>query len=118
MGLLEFTNRQVLITRVYADRVWGPAAATHLLYCMTIVFGVILILSNIFEQRPAFHIVTLTFLPVLFSAIRSSFRLIGVTEALPAGIAVFIAQPWLHTLLTIAITSFYIANFLPSLYTH
>src|SRR5207249_11787375 len=33
-GLLEFTTRQVLITRVYAGNVWWTAAATHLLYCM------------------------------------------------------------------------------------
>ncbi len=28
-GLLEFTNRQVLITRVYAEKMWAYAAATH-----------------------------------------------------------------------------------------
>ncbi len=116
-GLLEFTNRQVLITRVYADRVWGPAALTHLLYCLTIVFGVILILSNIFEQRPAFHIVTLTFLPVLLSAIRSSIRLIGVTEALPAGKSEIMGQAWIYILLTMAIPFFYLVNFVNSLVT-
>src|SRR5438445_7170136 len=35
-GLLEFTNRQVLITRVYAGNIWRSAAATQLLYCMTL----------------------------------------------------------------------------------
>src|SRR6202049_1308175 len=30
-GLLEFTNRQILITRVYAEKIWRGAAATHLL---------------------------------------------------------------------------------------
>jgi cellulose synthase/poly-beta-1,6-N-acetylglucosamine synthase-like glycosyltransferase len=71
-GLLEFTNRQVLITRVYAEKVWAAAAVTHLLYCMTLLLGVILILSNFFEQRPSFHIATLTFLPALLSSIRSA----------------------------------------------
>ncbi len=116
-GLLEFTNRQVLITRVYADRVWGPAALTHLLYCMTIVFGVILILSNIFEQRPAFHIITLTFLPVLLSAIRSSIRLIGVTEALPAGKSEILKQAWIYIVLTVFIPFLYLINFVNSLVT-
>jgi ceramide glucosyltransferase len=116
-GLLEFTNRQILITRVYADRVWAPAAITHLLYCMTLFFGAILILSDIFEQRPAFHIVMLTFLPVLLSAIRSSFRLIGVTEALPAGRSQIMGQGWIYILLTVFIPFLYLANFVNSLIT-
>ncbi len=116
-GLLEFTNRQILITRVYADKVWAPAAVTHLLYCLTLLFGAILILSDVFEQRPAFHIVMLTFLPVLLSAIRSSIRLIGVTEAVPAGRSQIMGQGWIYILLTVFIPFLYVANFVNSLIT-
>ncbi|HEY6266939.1 MAG TPA: glycosyltransferase family 2 protein [Candidatus Acidoferrum sp.] len=116
-GLLEFTNRQILITRVYADKVWAPAAATHLLYCLTLVFGLLLILSDTFQQRPAFHIVMLTFLPVLLSAIRSSIRLIGVTEAVPAGRSQIMGQAWIYILLTVFIPFLYVANFVNSLVT-
>lgn len=116
-GLLEFTNRQILITRVYADKVWTPAAVTHLLYCLTLVFGLLLILSDIFEQRPFFHIATLAFLPVLLSAIRSSIRLIGVTEALPAGRSQIMGQSWIYILLTVFIPFLYVVNFVNSLVT-
>ena len=116
-GLLEFTNRQILITRVYADKVWAPAAATHLLYCMTLLLGVISILSDIFEQRPAFHIAALTFLPVLLSSIRSSIRLVGVTEALPAGRSQIMGQAWIYILLTVFVPFLYVANFVNSLIT-
>ena len=116
-GLLEFTNRQILITRVYADKVWAPAAVTHLLYCLTLLFGAILILSDVFEQRPFFHIVMLTFLPVLLSAIRSSVRLIGVTEAVPAGRSQIMGQGWIYILLTVFIPFLYLANFVNSLIT-
>jgi ceramide glucosyltransferase len=116
-GLLEFTNRQILITRVYADKVWAAAAVTHLLYCMTLLLGGILILSDFFEQRPAFHIATLIFLPVLLSSIRSSIRLIGVTEALSAGRSEIAGQAWIYILLTIFIPFLYIANFVNSLIT-
>jgi ceramide glucosyltransferase len=116
-GLLEFTNRQILITRVYAEKVWAPAAVTHLLYCLTLLFGAVLILSDIFEQRPAFHIVMLTFLPVLLSSIRSSIRLIGVTEALPAGRSQIMGQAWIYILLTAFIPFLYVANFVNSLVT-
>jgi cellulose synthase/poly-beta-1,6-N-acetylglucosamine synthase-like glycosyltransferase len=116
-GLLEFTNRQVLITRVYADKVWGPAAFTHLLYCMTFLFGVVLILSDFFEQRPAFHIATLTFLPILLSSLRNSIRLIGVTECLPAERSQIMGQAWIYILLTILLPFFYVINFVNSLVT-
>ena len=116
-GLLEFTNRQILITRVYAEKVWKPATVTHLLYCMTMLLGVLLILSRFVEQRPAFDIVALTFLPVLLSAIRSSIRLIGVTEALPAGRSQIMGQSWIYILLTVFVPFLYVANFVNSLVT-
>jgi ceramide glucosyltransferase len=116
-GLLEFTNRQILITRVYASKLWGPAAFTHLLYCMTLLFGAILIWSNFFEQRPFFHVATLTFLPLLLSSIRSSIRLIGVTECLPAARSQIMGQAWIYILLTVLVPFLYVINFLNSLVT-
>jgi cellulose synthase/poly-beta-1,6-N-acetylglucosamine synthase-like glycosyltransferase len=116
-GLLEFTNRQILITRVYAQRVWAPAAATHLLYCVTLSLGLILILSDFFEQRPAFHIATLTVLPVLLSAIRNSIRLTGVTEALPAERSQITGQAWIYVILAVFVPFLYAVNFVNSLVT-
>jgi hypothetical protein len=116
-GLVEFTNRQILITRVYADKVWAPAAATHFLYCLTLVFGTLLILGDLLAQRPAFHLVTLTFLPVLLSAIRGSIRLIGVTEVLPAARSQITGLGWIYVLLTVFIPFLYVTNFLNSLVT-
>jgi len=116
-GLLEFTNRQILITRVYAQRVWAPAAATHLLYCVTLSLGLLLILSDFFEQRPAFHIATLTVLPVLLSAIRNSIRLTGVTEALPAERSQITGQAWIYVILAVFVPFLYAVNFVNSLIT-
>jgi cellulose synthase/poly-beta-1,6-N-acetylglucosamine synthase-like glycosyltransferase len=116
-GLLEFTNRQILITRVYANRVWAPAAATHLLYCLTLVLGAILVSSEFLQQRPAFHVMMLTFLPLLLSSIRSAIRLIGVTEALPAGRPQIMEQAWIYILLTVVIPFLYVVNFSNSLIT-
>ena len=116
-GLLEFTNRQVLITRVYADRVWGPAAFTHLLYCTTLLLGVVLIVSDFLQQRPAFHITMLTFLPIVLSSLRSSIRLIGVTECLPAERSQIMGQAWIYILLPVLLPFFYVMNFVNSLVT-
>ena len=116
-GLLEFTNRQILITRVYAEKIWLPAAATHLLYCLTLLLGVALILGDLLEQRPAFHLATLTFLPVLLSSIRGAIRLLGVTEAVPAGRSQIMGQAWIYVLLTVFIPFLYVVNFANSLIT-
>ncbi len=116
-GLLEFTNRQILITRVYAERVWGLAALTHLVYCLTIVLGGILIMGELLAQRPVFHIMTLTFLPLLLSVIRGALRLIGVTEALPAARSQIMGQAWIYLLLTLFVPFLYVANFVNSLVT-
>src|SRR5216684_911181 len=85
--------------------------------CMTLLLGVILILSNFFEQRPSFHIATLTFLPALLSSIRSAIRLIGVTEALPAGRSQITGQAWIYVLLTVLVPFVYAVNFVNSLVT-
>jgi ceramide glucosyltransferase len=116
-GLMEFTNRQILITRVYADRIWRSAFLTHLLYCLTIFLGLVLILGDVLSQRPAFHIVTLTFLPLLLASIRGALRLIGVTEALPAARAQITGQAWIYVVLTIFVPFLYLANFVNSLVT-
>jgi len=116
-GFLEFTNRQVLITRVYASRMWAFAAVTHLLYCVTLFLGFLLIVGDVFAQRPAFHLVTLTFLPLVLSSIRGAMRLVGVTEALPAARSQIIGQAWIYLGLTILIPFLYVANFVNSLVT-
>ena len=113
--LLEFTNRQVLITRVYAEKMWRTAFATHFLYCVTLVLGLTLVLDYVFQSRPAFHLESLTFLPILLSAIRSSIRLMGVTEVLPAARSQIMGQAWIYIALTTLIPFLYLVNFIASL---
>jgi cellulose synthase/poly-beta-1,6-N-acetylglucosamine synthase-like glycosyltransferase len=116
-GLMEFTNRQVLITRVYAQKVWRLAGVTHLLYCVTLLLGVYLTLQDVAETRPAFHLATLTFLPPLLSAIRGAIRVLGVTEAMPAWRKQINEQSWIYILVNVFVPFLYLANILHSLIT-
>ena len=116
-GLLEFTNRQILITRVYAGKMWRSAVLTHFLYCLTLVLGLYLILGDVLAQRPAFHLMTLTFLPLLLSAIRGGLRLTGVAEALPTARAQIMAQASVYVLLPLLMPFLYLVNFMNSLAT-
>ena len=116
-GLLEFTNRQILITRIYSNKMWRVAALTHLLYCVTLVLGLYVILGTVLAQRPAFHFITLAFLLLLLSSIRGVLRLTGVTEALPAARTQIMGQAWIYVLLTTVMPFLYLANFVNSLVT-
>jgi len=116
-NLLEFTNRQILITRVYAQDAWSMGFATHTLYCVTLVLGTILTLGNVIAAVPAVHLATLTFLPILLGIIRSGLRLAGVTEVLPAVRSQLMGQSWIYLLLTAIIPFLYLINFVMSLVT-
>jgi ceramide glucosyltransferase len=116
-GLMEFTNRQVLITRVYAEKMWAMAAGTHLLYCLSFVLGTILTFSDVLATRPAFHLAALTFLPVLLAMIRGALRAVGVSEVLPTYRSQISSQAWIYVLLTVFVPFFYLVNFLTSLLT-
>jgi ceramide glucosyltransferase len=116
-GLLEFTNRQILITRVYAEKIWAIAGVTHLLYCVTVGLGLVLALGDFLAQRPALHIAALTFFILLLSAIRAGLRVAAVTEILPAFRAQIMSASWIYILLTAAVPFLYLINFANSLIT-
>jgi ceramide glucosyltransferase len=116
-GLLEFTNRQILITRVYAQETWAFGLATHVLYCLTLISGLSLTLGDVIATLPSFHHAVLTFLPVLLGIIRSTLRVAGVTEALPAARSQIMGQAWVYILLTIFVPFLYLVNFATSLIT-
>jgi len=117
-GLLEFTNRQIRISKVYRKEMWGMAFATHFLYCITLQLGICIFLSLTLASRPAFQIATLVILPLLLSAIRGAIRVIGVTEALPNAKKQIMAQSWIYILLTLFVPFLYLINFFASLFGH
>jgi ceramide glucosyltransferase len=117
-GLLEFTNRQIRITKVYRPQMWGMAFATHFLYCITLLLGIYLALGLTFSSRPAFHILTLLALMLLLSATRGAIRVIGVTEAMPAIRKEIVSQSWIYIVLTLVVPFLYLVNFFSSLVGH
>lgn len=116
-GLLEFTNRQILITRVYSPKMWLAAGLTHVLFCVTILLGVFLTLRNLFTGHPAMQLAALTFLPLLLAAIRGAIRVTAAQEMLPSLRAQVQQQAWIHLLLGVCIPYLYFANFLASVST-
>jgi hypothetical protein len=116
-GLMEFTNRQVLITRIYAEKMWRIAGGTHMLYCLTLIVGALLTLSYFLASLTAFPFAALTFLAVLLSMIRGALRAAGVSEVLPAYKSQIAGQAWIYVLSTVFVPFLYMANFIVSLVT-
>jgi ceramide glucosyltransferase len=113
-ALLEFTTRQVKITKVYRPQTWAMAFGTHFLYCLSLVLGVILWLQLTVASRPAFQVTTLLVLLVLLAMIRGALRVIGVTEALPAMRSQIMSQSWIYILLAVLVPFIYLFNFASS----
>ena len=116
-GLLEFTNRQILITRIYSNNTWASAAITHLLYCATLALGAYLTLLNVLATLPAFHLVVLTFVPMLLAAIRGAIRLLAVTETLPTERSQIMDQASAYIVLGAFVPFLFLLNFTASLLT-
>jgi ceramide glucosyltransferase len=114
-GLLEFTDRQMRITRIYRPQMWATAFATHFLYCLTLLLGLIVAINLTVASRPAFQVLTLLILPPLLAAIRGALRVIGITEALPSFRAQIMSQSWIYILLGMFVPFLYLLNFLSSL---
>jgi hypothetical protein len=102
---------------MYAQNIWRLAALTHFLYCVTLLLGIYLTLQNVLATRPAFHLATLTFLPLLLSAIRGAIRVVGVTEALPAWRKQISEQSWIYIVVNVFVPFLYLVNFAHSLLT-
>jgi len=115
-GLLEFTTRQVRITRVYRPHMWVTALATHFLYCFTLLLGFLLAFELTLASRPAFHVTTLLVLTMLLAAIRGALRVVGVTEALPSLRSLVMSQAWIYILLPAMVPFLYLLNFFASLF--
>jgi cellulose synthase/poly-beta-1,6-N-acetylglucosamine synthase-like glycosyltransferase len=116
-SLLEFTNRQILITKVYSKKNWAWGAATHFLYCLTLPLGLGVTLANTIATVPAFHLAVLTFVPMLLAAIRGGLRVVAATDVLQASRVQIAGQAWMYIVLGVFIPYLFLLNFLMSLFT-
>jgi ceramide glucosyltransferase len=82
-GVIEFTNRQIRITRVYAPRMWALAALAHGFYCGTVLFAAAAIVNEVFTGVAAFSLLLLALLIPLLAALKGALRAVAVSELLP-----------------------------------
>lgn len=80
--LVEFTNRQMILTRVYSPRRWIFAALAHLSYCFTIFYSVFAIFNRMFAGYSWTGMFLLAVLVVLLAAGKGALRAVAVQEIL------------------------------------
>lgn len=81
--LFEFTNRQMILTRVYAPGMWAWGALTHILYCITLLDSLFVILARIVAGDTWLALAILALVVPLLAAIKGALRTVAVEELLP-----------------------------------
>lgn len=95
----EFTNRQMIITRLYSPRLWALALASHGFYCLVVLCGLWMLLASWFEGGIGFPILLLTLAPPLLAAAKGCVRWVAVMDLLPAWRQKLLQYGWAWTLL-------------------
>lgn len=116
-GLLEFTNRQMVITHVYAPRLWMLTALSHFLYCLTLVLGIGLLLSSWMTGAPGLHYLMLASLAPLLAAAKGYLRMVAVTELLANWKEKILQLGWAWTVLAALVPFLFLANCLVAAFT-
>jgi ceramide glucosyltransferase len=81
--LLAFTTRQIVITRIYSPKRWVLGLISHLSYCLTLIFAVVVILGEMIGGDPWGQLALLALIVPLLAAMKGAMRTIAVNEALP-----------------------------------
>ena len=80
---LGWTNRQIIITRVYAAHLWWMGLVSYVLYCGTLLFGLGLMAFSGFSGPARAGIVSLLFLIVLLGMAKARIRTVVARELFP-----------------------------------
>src|ERR1700752_1864002 len=68
--LLEFTNRQIQITRIYSPRRWRMGALAHLSYSITLIFALLFTFNVMVEGDPWLQLALITMVIPLLAVMK------------------------------------------------
>ncbi len=113
----EFTNRQLVITRVYARKLWSAALMGHLFYCATILTGIASWVASWIMGLSSVQFIVLSLIPPLFASVRGALRLVAALELLPDLRQKLLNDGWVWVLLAPVVPFVYVYNSLNALFT-
>jgi ceramide glucosyltransferase len=109
-GFFEFTTRQLVITRVYAPRLWLMAAASHLPYCVAVLLGLTVSATSWLAGLQGVHFLVLTLTLPMIAALRGVLRLLAVLDLQPEFRQKLLKDGWVWVLLAPFVPFVYIYN--------
>lgn len=117
-SLLNFTTRQITITRVYDSAIWRAGAIAHLFYAGTLLLGFASIAAATIAGDQWISVALVMFLIVLLSAIKGLVRWFAAMELLPACKAELVKFAWAWSFLAPFTSFVYAVNFASSAFSH
>ena len=81
--LLEFTNRQMLITRIYSNRRWLLGGLMNVAYALSMLYAAYVILYCMVDGDPWSQLVLVALAVPLLAAMKGGLRVVAINEAIP-----------------------------------
>jgi len=116
-SLLEFTNRQILITRIYSSHRWVMGAVAHLSYSLTLLYSAVVILVAMTGGDPWFQLAVIALMVPLLAAMKGALRTVAVDELMPEWKVVLKKWNWVWVALAPVVPFLFSLNFITSLAT-
>ena len=113
----QFTNRQLVITRVYAPKLWFTALMAHFFYCVAILTGIGSWVVSSIAGLPSMQFLVLSLIPPIFASVRGVMRLLAAVELLPDLRVQLLNDGWIWVLLAPLVPFVYLYNTLVALFT-
>lgn len=115
--LLDFTTRQIVITRVYSPTRWLLGMISHLSYSLTFLYGAVVILATMISGDPWVQLALLEVAPLLLAGMKGALRTAAVEQLLPEWKSKLSQWAWVWIALAPLVPFLFSWNFLSSLAT-
>jgi ceramide glucosyltransferase len=115
--LLEFTNRQILITRVYATKRWILGALAHWSYSLTLLYAAVVIVMLMISGDTWIEVALIAFVIPLLAAMKGALRTVAIDELLPQWRGPLKKWGWVWMTLAPIVPFLFSWNFIASLTT-
>ncbi|HJQ67436.1 MAG TPA: glycosyltransferase [Blastocatellia bacterium] len=112
--LLEFTTRQVTITRVYRPNAWWAGLISHVLFALTFFGGLALILFSAIGGADTRLLTTMLATIYLLGTVKGALRLDGARAALRPERREITRMWWVYCLLWPLVSILFLYNFIKS----
>jgi len=114
LQLLEFTTRQVTITRVYRPRMWWVGLISNLLFTSVFFGGAAFILSRLIHDENIALPLAMLALIYLLGSMKGALRLLAAREAIPQAHEDITRLWWMFCMLWPLVSLVFLYNFIKS----